>query len=282
MPDMTRRDFCAAVTGGDLIGWVQGSGRPVLLLHGGPGLSFAYLDSLADELGAGYEIASYQQRGLAPSTARGPYDVNTQVADVARVLDALGWDHATVIGHSWGGHLAAHVAVGLGDRLDSVLIVDPLGAVGDGGEKEFEAAMFARTPADVREKAEALDARAMAGEGTPEDALEGLRLVWPAYYADWTAAHEMPSTMTLSVDAYPQTFGSLHEELPRLSAALPSVTVPVGFLAGGSSPMPVTASTDTAAAIPGAWTEVVQDAGHFLWLEKPGRVRAALDRLAAG
>jgi pimeloyl-ACP methyl ester carboxylesterase len=279
---MSRRDFEAPVRNGVLRGWVDGDGPRVLLLHGGPGMSFTYMDEVADELLDGYHVATYQQRGLAPSSLDGPFDVATHVEDIGGVIDALGWERATLVGNSWGGHLALHAAVALGNRLDGVLCIDPLGAVGDGGEKEFEAAMFARTPADVREKAEALDARAMAGEGTPEDALESLRLVWPAYYADWTAAHEMPSTMTLSVDAYPQTFGSLHEELPRLSAALPSVTVPVGFLAGGSSPMPVTASTDTAAAIPGAWTEVVQDAGHFLWLEKPGRVRAALDRLAAG
>ena len=69
MPDMTRRDFRAAVEGGELVGWVQGSGPRVLLLHGGPGLSFNYLDPLVDEIRDGYEVASYQQRGLAPSTA---------------------------------------------------------------------------------------------------------------------------------------------------------------------------------------------------------------------
>jgi proline iminopeptidase len=279
---MPRRDFEAPARNGVLRGWVDGDGPPVVLLHGGPGMSFTYMDPIAAELVDGYQVATYQQRGLAPSTVEGPFDVATNVEDVAAVMDALGWQRATVVGNSWGGHLALHAAVALGRRLDGVLCLDPLGGVGDGGEKEFEAAMFARTPEDVRARAEALDARAMAGEGTEEDALESLRLVWPAYFADWSSAHEMPSDMTLGVDAYAQTFASLHEELPRLSAALPSVTTPVGFLAGAASPMPVTASTDTAAVIPGAWTEVVEDAGHFPWLEKPGCVRAALDRLHHG
>jgi pimeloyl-ACP methyl ester carboxylesterase len=280
MPDMTRRDFRAAVGGGDLVGWVQGSGREVLLLHGGPGLSFAYLDSLADELGPGYEIAAYQQRGLAPSTARGPYDVNTQVSDVAHVLDALGWHRATVVGHSWGGHLAAHVAAALGDRLDGVLIVDPLGAVGDGGEKEFEAAIFERTPADVRARAQELDERAMRGEGTEDQMIESLRLVWPAYFPSWDAAPPMPD-MTASVEAYAETFESVHALLPALEQALPTLRVPVGFVAGDGSPMPLSASTDSAAKIPGAWVEVVEGAGHFPWYEVPGSVRRALERLVA-
>ena len=280
MPDMTRRDFRAAVGGGDLVGWVQGSGRRILLLHGGPGLSFAYVDSLADELGDGYEVASYQQRGLAPTTVRGPYDVNTQVADVLHVLDALGWDRATVVGHSWGGHLAAHVAVGLADRLDAVLILDPLGAVGDGGEKEFEAAMLERTPEDVRARAEELDQQALRGEGTEDQMIESLRLVWPAYFPTWDAAPPMPD-ITGSVEAYSETFDSIHELLPALEQALPTVRVPVGFVAGESSPMPITASTDAAALIPGAWVDIVPGAGHFPWYDVPGSVRRALQRLVA-
>jgi hypothetical protein len=31
--------------------------------------------------------------------------------------------------------------------------------------------------------------------------------------------------------------------------------------------------------IPGAWIEVVEGAGHFIWVERPGAVRAALRRL---
>ena len=84
-------EFEVGVEGGRLHGWLTGDGPPLLLLHGGPGLSASYLDSLVPELAGGYRVATYQQRGLAPSTARAPYDVHTQVDDVAAVLDALGW-----------------------------------------------------------------------------------------------------------------------------------------------------------------------------------------------
>src|SRR3954449_1149550 len=100
-----------------LAGWVQGDGAPVLLLHGGPGLSYEYVDGLAEDIGAGYRIASFQQRGLAPSTTAGPFDLPTAVADVVAVLDALGWERAWVVGHSWGGHLLLHLAIGPGKRL---------------------------------------------------------------------------------------------------------------------------------------------------------------------
>jgi proline iminopeptidase len=43
--------------------------------------------------------------------------------------------------------------------------------------------------------------------------------------------------------------------------------------------MPLRASTDSAERIPGAWVEVVDGAGHFVWFEAPGAVRIALRRL---
>ena len=88
---MERRWFAAEVPGGSLQGWLSGDEGPcVLLLHGGPGVSFGYLDGLADEIGAGFRIAAYQQRGIEPSTLQGPFAVEREVADALAVLDALG------------------------------------------------------------------------------------------------------------------------------------------------------------------------------------------------
>lgn len=66
----------------------------------------------------------------------------------------------------------------------------------------------------------------------------------------------------------------------RLEAALPAMGIPVGFVAGARSPMPLRASTDTAERIPGAWVTAVEGAGHFPWLDAPGSVRSALGRLS--
>jgi pimeloyl-ACP methyl ester carboxylesterase len=72
---------------------------------------------------------------------------------------------------------------------------------------------------------------------------------------------------------------SILAELPALEAGLSEIRVPVGFVHGSRSPMPLAASTDAAERIPGAWVEVVEGAGHFVWVEAPGAVSAALRRL---
>jgi pimeloyl-ACP methyl ester carboxylesterase len=41
--------------------------------------------------------------------------------------------------HSWGGHLAMHLAVQHPDRLLGLVLADPLGAVPDGGVSDMKA-----------------------------------------------------------------------------------------------------------------------------------------------
>jgi pimeloyl-ACP methyl ester carboxylesterase len=273
--EFTTRDDEALIAG-----LRAGDGPPVLLLHGGPGLGFDYLCDLAEELAQTNDVAWYQQRGQAPSVVEGPYTVATDVDDARRVLDALGWDKAYVVGHSWGGHLALHVAEALPDRVRGVLAVDPLGAIGDGRWPEFDEEIFRRTPESVRDRARELDELQMKGEADDALALEGMRLVWPAYFADPEAVPPMPE-LRMASERSAQMVESINAELPKLEAGLPQIRVPVGFVHGSRSPMPVEASTEAAERIPGAWVEVVEGAGHFIWVEAPGAVRDSLRLLTA-
>lgn len=274
-----RETFTVETAVGTLAGWVTGSGPRVLLLHGGPGLSFEYLDELAAELGAGFRIAAYQQRGLEPSTVDGPFTIAQAVEDAISVLDGLEWDRALVVGHSWGGQLALRLAAGHPDRLLGALAVDPLGVVGDGGMVGFEAEIVARTPKAERKRARDLDELAMQGQGTPEQALESLRIVWPSYFADPENIFAMPP-IRMSIEAYAGLTGEATADTEQLSAELAASPVRYGVLAGGASPIPWgQAARATVELSPRAFLKVVPAAGHFPWFEQPGCVRAALARL---
>ena len=139
-----------------LAGWVTGFGPALLLLHGGPGMT-DYMESLLPELD-GYRVASFQQRGVAPSTLTGPFDVPTLRNDVIDVLDTLGWEAPAMIGHSWGGHLLLHLLAVTPTRVGAALAVDPLGGVGDGGLAAFEAELTRRLPEVTVARLKELDA----------------------------------------------------------------------------------------------------------------------------
>ena len=277
---MERTTFTVATPSGELSGWVTGEGPRVLAIHGGPGMSFDYLDDAVTELAARYQVATFQQRGIAPSTDQGEFTVAEAVADIAAVLDGLGWETAYLMGHSWGGHLVFHAAASIPERLAGVLSVDPLGAVGDGGYEAFAAEMLARVPEADRERARVLDEKDTAGESTPEDELEAFSLFWPSYFADPAAAPAMPH-VEFSQPANQGLFADLRARLPELESSLASIAVPFGVVVGELSPMPMSAGTESADRIPGAWSQVAPAAGHYVWHEAPGCLLAALDRLAA-
>jgi proline iminopeptidase len=280
-PEVARPDFEVGEGEHRLAGWKGGDGPVVVLLHGGPGLS-DYMDSLAAELTNGYTVVRFQQRGLAPSTTDGPFDLETQVADTLAVFDALGLRRPLVIGHSWGGHLLMHLIAAHPDRVAAALVIDPLGAVGDGGEADLGRILGERITPAAAARAQELDERAMRGEGSDGDQMEGLALLWPGYFADPPNAPPMPP-MAISVACYSETFASIHEHLERqtLVNQLPATAVPTLFLLGAESPIPPAHGLASAALLPNAEARVIPDCGHLVWLEKPGLVRTELDRLSA-
>jgi pimeloyl-ACP methyl ester carboxylesterase len=253
----------------------------VLAIHGGPGMSYDYLDDAVAELAARYEVATFQQRGMAPSTEQGDFTVAEAVADIAAVLTGLGWENAYLMGHSWGGHLVFHAALEIPSMLAGVLSVDPLGACGDGGAAAFGAELHARVPEASRERLRVLEEKDEAAESTPEEDVESFALVWASYFAEPAAAPPMPP-VRFSQPANRGLWGDLVSRLPGLEASLPSITVPVGVLVGELSPMPPTAGTDSADKIPGAWSHVERGAGHFVWYEAPGCLLAGMGRLVEG
>ncbi len=278
---VSEREFRAPAAGGEIVGWVSGSGPPALLLHGGPGMS-EYLADLAEEVSPVVTVARYQQRGLPPSVVDGDRTVEGHVADAVAVLDALGWDKAWVIGHSWGGHLAMHLAVAHPDRLLGVVAFDALGAVPDGGGEALGERLMAPLTAEQRAWVEEYSAREEAGEGTAEESLEVLRVLWPYYYGDPASAPPMPD-LQMDLEGHLITWPSIigHFEAGTLERGLPQLRMPALVLHGAASPIPASEAERTAALIPGVSLRILPGIGHFAWIEEPGSVRRELEALLA-
>jgi proline iminopeptidase len=280
----SQQTFTANTTDGPIVGsvqgaqGVQGTGTPLLLLHGGPAMS-DYMEMLGPEL-AGWRAVKYQQRGLAPSAVGGPFTVERHVADAVAVLDELGIDQAVVLGHSWGGYLALNLALAHPERVTGLVIIDPLGAVDDGGLVEMGQNLGSRLLPSALDQYAEVAARLATPEPTDDDMLESLRLLWPGYFADPQAAPALPSFMRASVGAYAGTFASVAElQASGLGERLGGIEAPAVFVLGEKSPMPVSQGEATAALLSRAEVRVVPEAGHLPWHEQPGCVAAALARV---
>jgi pimeloyl-ACP methyl ester carboxylesterase len=277
---MTEGSFEADTDAGTIAGRTVGSGPALLFLHGGPGLT-DYGRLLAGEA-AGWRLISFQQRGLSPSATGGPFTVEQNVADALAVLDAHEIDRAVVAGHSFGGFLALQLAVLHPDRVRGMVLIDGLGAIGDGGTAEMSAALLGRLLPDAAPRLQALAGQMSDGGPTDDQATEQLRLLWPGYFADPPSAPPPPADMRVSARVNNATFGSARAHLEAgFSGRLGAITVPVVSVLGEQSPMPVSQGEQTAALIPGAEVRVMQAAGHLPWIERPGCVAEALATVLA-
>lgn len=101
-----------------------GSG-PAVVLISGFGLDHQLWDRQVRLLTeAGYRTLCLVQRGHGRSDAPlGGYDVAELATDLMTVLDQRGIAEATVVGHSFGGHVAFRAAAANPDRISRVVLV---------------------------------------------------------------------------------------------------------------------------------------------------------------
>ncbi len=278
---VTEGTLAVSVPGGELIGVRSGSGRPLLVLHGGPAVN-DYSDMFAAEL-TGWNALRYTQRGVAPSVTEGPFTIERHVADAVAVLDQHGVAAATVLGHSWGGYLAMQLTARAPGRVAALVLAEPLGAVGDGGMAAAGAEFTARATPEALARIAELDALTPTSkEQETAVALEYFRLDWPGMFAVPADAPPVPANVQVNPEAFEQTSASIAEAVERgdLPGLLSGFTGPVEVVAGQRSPFPLDAAQSTAAVFPDAHLTVVPGAGHQVWHEAPGSVAAALRRIA--
>jgi pimeloyl-ACP methyl ester carboxylesterase len=104
-------------------------GKTVVLLHG-KNFSGAYwaptIRALANE---GYRVVVPDQVGFGKSSKpeRFQYTFQQLAALTGTLMDRLGIDKAAVVGHSMGGMLAARLALMFPERVERLVLVNPIG-----------------------------------------------------------------------------------------------------------------------------------------------------------
>lgn len=101
----------------------QGSGEPVVLMHGLFG-SQSNLGVLARELAAHYWVISVDLRnhGLSPQSDEMNYPV--MAADIIELLDELQIEQARLVGHSMGGKVGMQIALSAPQRVRALVVAD--------------------------------------------------------------------------------------------------------------------------------------------------------------
>jgi lipase len=124
-------DQCALrVNGVDLCYFEWGArGGPTLLLAHATGFHARVWDRVIAALPAPWRdahVVALETRGHGRSAKQGPYDWLTCASDLVAVIDALDLRELTIAGHSMGGHLAVIAAAERRERVERLVLIDPV------------------------------------------------------------------------------------------------------------------------------------------------------------
>lgn len=106
---------------------IAGEGPPVVYLHGPSGLQWdAFLDGLAERA----TVYAPEHPGTTPGDPQGIDPIDDMwdlVLYYDELFDALGLDSPSLVGHSFGGMVAAEVAATLSHRVSRLVLISALG-----------------------------------------------------------------------------------------------------------------------------------------------------------
>jgi proline iminopeptidase len=271
-----------------------GEGAPIIVLHGGPDFDYDYLLPDLDRLAESFRLICYDQRGRGRSAAgvrAEDITMRSEVADLEAVRAHYGFGSVTLLGHSWGGLIAMEYAIRHPERVSRLILANTAPASND-DYLAMRRAITERRPADDAARMKAL----AAGDAYARGDLATLAEIYRLYFRigvrrpedlDRLMANLLPHATPEGVLLARAIQSSLYEDTwlregYDLFPALGRLAVPTLVVHGDHDLIPAECARRIAAAIPGARFVLLEDTGHFAYLESPEAFGREVRALMAG
>ncbi len=251
-----------------------GSGDPVLVIHGGPGMDHSYLLPAMDALAQTHLVLFYDQRGTGESEAELNGEVISWegfVSDPNRLLDHFDIDRVHIVAHSFGTLIATAYALEFPERVRSLVLVNPVEPGSRFQEETRAAGLARRTEEDVMDLQELITSDAFVARD-PAAINEMYRLSFRGTLADPERVGELTLEMGARTAANGFEIPALlfpEGTVPDLWGALSSLDVPTLIVVGEADPSPRSIALEMVEVIPDARLEIIPAAGHFPFVEAP-------------
>lgn len=272
----TLHEGTIAVPGGTV--WFKrvggGTGLPLLVVHGGPGLPHSYLRSL-ERLADEREVVLWDQLGCGNSerpSNTGLWTMERSVAEMEAVVKGLGLNRFHVFGNSWGGMLAQQYALDVKSGAASLTISNSIASI-----PEFSR-MVARLKSELDPATQsAIDRHEAAGTTHSAEYQDAIR-TWNETYLcrvrPWPGELE-EAFRTMGTEIFETMFGPSDFHIVGTIKSwdvfdrLPEISLPTLIVAGRFDECVPEHAFEMHQRIPGSRFELFESSAHMPFIEEP-------------
>nr|AEF16028.1 LipE-like protein [Streptomyces viridochromogenes] len=245
----------------------EGTGEPVVLVQGtGGGRTVWHLHQVPALTEAGFRVITFDNRGIPPtSECPGGFTLRDMVGDTAGLIEHLGLGPCRVVGTSLGAFVTQELALARPDLVDRAVLMATR------ARTDTLRSALTRAEIELHDSGTQVPPRYAA-------VLRALKSLSPRTLDDDAAMADWLDLFELAGPAGPGQ--RVQMELSKLNDRLDAyrgIRVPVQVIAFADDLItPPHLGREVADAIPGALYELIEDCGHYGYLEDPATVNKAL------
>ena len=265
-----------------------GNGKPLLIVHGGPGASHDYFLPYLLPLARSHRIVFIDERGSGKSEKLedpSGYTVEAMVEDVESVRDALRLGRIDLLGHSYGGVLAQAYAFKYQENLDHLVLCSTFHSTSE-MNGVFRTMLEKMTP-ELRTRIQTMESKGLYGHGKEFERNrytdDYMVAAWgegyfPYLYQNHPDPNYSPTSAgNMSWDLYRAMWGSNGEFVidgnlssVEYAGRLGSIHVPTLITAGDNDECSPALAHEMNGLIPGSRLVILPKSGHMTFVDQPG------------
>ena len=277
---IAQHDTLIEANGANLHYRTFGSGPPVVIINGGPGMSSEGFAKLAQNLANGYQTIIYDQRGTGQSTVE-PMDASTITIDLmVRDLEALrthlNLEEWVVLGHSFGGILASYYATRHPEVIRG-MILSSSGGIDLDLLNYFADSLRAKLTPEEFQNLSYWNNQISQGDTSYSARLQRGLAMAPAYLYH---KEHIPAIGERMTQGNMTINGLVWNDLQRIgfdcSDELKSFNKPVLIIQGKQDIISAATAGKAHAILPNSEIIFLDKCGHYGWLDQPNQYYAAI------
>jgi proline iminopeptidase len=265
-----------------------GSGKPLVIVHGGPGASHDYFLPYLLPLARSHRIIFIDERGSGKSEKLedpSGYTVEAMVEDLEEVRTSLGLGRIDLLGHSYGGVLAQAYALKYQEHLGHLVLCSTFHSTKE--MNDVFRGILGKMPPELRGRIEKMESAGLYGHGKDFEKNrytdEYMTAAWgegyfPYLYQNHPDPNYSPASAgNMSWDLYRAMWGSNGEYVidgnltsVEYAGTLGTLHVPTLITAGDNDECSPSLAREMNGLIAGSKLVILPRSGHMTFVDQPG------------